>query len=192
MRSSGHRKSENEHYTTIRGILIPLWSSPPTPWTSPFSNGQLWHCKTATTIPICNPSRLVPKFQISVRAAQSTSPLPQTPLWKSFWIWIQKNEKTGCSHKSWFEVVNQCVRPELPEILWTLRHEVLPTPNQTSFATFWIQNSGDLFTLQKQMFHLDLSMTKRYTDISNTLIMDSHKNHSHVNLLLSSSRRTTV
>ena len=131
MRSSGHRKSGSEHCTIIRGTSIPLLRSPPTPWTSPFSNGKLCHDKTATTIPICNPSRLVQKFQRSVRAAHSTSPLPQTPLWKSFWRWSQKNGKTGCSYMRWFEVVNQCVRQELPEILRTLRHEVLPTPNQT-------------------------------------------------------------
>ena len=61
-----------------------------------------------------------------------------------------------------------------------------------SFATFWLQNGGDLFTLQKQMGHSDLSMTKRYTEISDTLLMDSHKNYSPINLLQSSSRKTTV
>ena len=61
-----------------------------------------------------------------------------------------------------------------------------------SFATFWLQNGGDLFTLQKQMGHSDLSMTKRYTEISDTLLIDCHKNYSPINLLQSSSRKTTV
>ena len=61
-----------------------------------------------------------------------------------------------------------------------------------SFATFWLENGGDLFTLQKQMGHADLTMTKRYTEISDTLLMESHKNYSPVGLLQSSSRRTKV
>lgn len=61
-----------------------------------------------------------------------------------------------------------------------------------SFATFWLQNGGDLFTLQKQMGHSDLSMTKRYTEISDTLLMESHNNYSPIGLLQNSSRRTKV
>lgn len=61
-----------------------------------------------------------------------------------------------------------------------------------SFATFWLQNGGDLFTLQKQMGHADLTMTKRYTEISDALLMECHKNYSPVGLLQSSSRRTQV
>ena len=61
-----------------------------------------------------------------------------------------------------------------------------------SFATFWLQNGGDLFTLQKQMGHADLTMTKRYTEISDTLLMECHRNYSPVGLLQNSSRKTTV
>ena len=48
------------------------------------------------------------------------------------------------------------------------------TPYQIrhSFATFYLENGGDLFTLQRQMGHTDLQMTKRYTEILDKLIVE--------------------
>lgn len=50
-----------------------------------------------------------------------------------------------------------CHRADTKFTPYQLRH---------SFATFYLQNGGDLFTLQRQMGHTDLQMTKRYTEIS--------------------------
>ena len=68
------------------------------------------------------------------------------------------------------------------------------TPYQIrhSFATFYLENGGDLFTLQRQMGHTDLQMTKRYTEISDKLLVECHQNYSPIGLLQSSSRRVNV
>ena len=68
------------------------------------------------------------------------------------------------------------------------------TPYQLrhSFATFYLENGGDLFTLQRQMGHTDLQMTKRYTEISDRLLVESHRNYTPIGLLQGSSRKTKV
>ncbi len=68
------------------------------------------------------------------------------------------------------------------------------TPYQIrhSFATFYLENGGDLFTLQRQMGHTDLQMTKRYTEISDKLLVECHQNYSPIGLLQNSSRRSRV
>ena len=65
------------------------------------------------------------------------------------------------------------------------------TPYQLrhSFATFYLQNGGDLFTLQRQMGHSDLQMTKRYTEISNDQVSKSHNAFSPVGMLQGSVRK---
>lgn len=68
------------------------------------------------------------------------------------------------------------------------------TPYQLrhSFATFYLQNGGDLFTLQRQMGHADLQMTKRYTEISDSQIFKSHSAYSPIGLLQGSIRKTKI
>lgn len=65
------------------------------------------------------------------------------------------------------------------------RHGVKFTPYQIrhSFATLYLENGGDLFTLQRQMGHADLKMTKRYTEVSEKLVSSSHKSYSPIQLL---------
>ena len=68
------------------------------------------------------------------------------------------------------------------------------TPYQIrhSFATFYLENGGDLFTLQRQMGHTDLQMTRRYTEISDKLLDECHQNYSPIALLQSSTRKNKV
>ena len=68
------------------------------------------------------------------------------------------------------------------------------TPYQLrhSFATFYLENGGDLFTLQRQMGHTDLQMTKRYTEISDKMLVECHHNYSPIGLLQNSSRKNKV
>lgn len=65
------------------------------------------------------------------------------------------------------------------------RYGVKFTPYQIrhSFATFYLDNGGDLFTLQRQMGHADLKMTKRYTEVSDKLVNNSHRSYSPIQLL---------
>lgn len=71
------------------------------------------------------------------------------------------------------------------------KHGVKFTPYQIrhSFATFYLDNGGDLFTLQRQMGHADLKMTKRYTEVSEKLVSSSHKSYSPIQLLDSDRRK---
>ena len=68
------------------------------------------------------------------------------------------------------------------------------TPYQIrhSFATFYLENGGDLFTLQRQMGHTDLQMTKRYTEISDKLLVECHNHYSPIGLLQNSSRKNKI
>lgn len=68
------------------------------------------------------------------------------------------------------------------------------TPYQLrhSFATFYLQNGGDLFTLQRQMGHADLQMTRRYTEVSDEQVYKSHSAYSPIGMLQSTSRKKKV
>lgn len=48
--------------------------------------------------------------------------------------------------------------------------KITPYQLRHSFATLYLKNGGDLFTLQKQMGHSDLRMTKRYTEIDDDFL----------------------
>ena len=52
--------------------------------------------------------------------------------------------------------------------------KITPYQLRHSFATLYLQNGGDLFTLQKQMGHSDLRMTKRYTEIDDGFLQLQH------------------
>jgi len=71
-------------------------------------------------------------------------------------------------------VRNYCARQGVKFTPYQIRH---------SFATFYLDNGGDLFTLQRQLGHADLKMTKRYTEVSDKLIVASHSSYSPINML---------
>lgn len=76
-----------------------------------------------------------------------------------------------------------CARSDTKFTPYQLRH---------SFATFYLKNGGDLFTLQKLMGHCDLQMTRRYTEISDDLLIASHNSFSPIGLLQTSTRKLRV
>lgn len=61
--------------------------------------------------------------------------------------------------------------------------KITPYQLRHSFATLYLKSGGDLFTLQKQMGHSDLRMTKRYTEIDDSFLQSQHTTFSPVNLL---------
>lgn len=67
------------------------------------------------------------------------------------------------------------------------------TPYQLrhSFATYFVQNGGNLFVLQQLMGHSDLRITKRYTDISEEQKKVAHSSFSPA-LLLEKKNRLTI
>lgn len=64
------------------------------------------------------------------------------------------------------------------------------TPYQLrhTFATYFVQNGGDLFTLQDLMGHSDLRMTRRYTEIDNQTKKQQHDINSPINALTGNPR----
>jgi len=68
------------------------------------------------------------------------------------------------------------------------------TPYQLrhSFATLYLKNGGDLFTLQKQMGHADLQMTRRYTEITDDQVHSSHSAYSPIALLQNTRRKVNI
>ena len=48
--------------------------------------------------------------------------------------------------------------------------KIAPYQLRHSFATLYLKNGGDLFTLQKEMGHSDLRMTKRYSEIDDDFL----------------------
>ena len=70
--------------------------------------------------------------------------------------------------------------------------KVTPYQLRHSFATLFLKNGGDLFSLQHLMGHADLRMTKRYTDIDEGFIQLQHKTFSPVNLLSEKKNRRLV
>lgn len=65
------------------------------------------------------------------------------------------------------------------------------TPYQLrhSFATFYLQNGGDLFTLQRMMGHSNLQMTRQYTEIDDVQVNKSHSAYCPVALLQAPTRK---
>lgn len=68
----------------------------------------------------------------------------------------------------------QCERAGVKFTPYQLRH---------TFATYFVANGGDIFTLQELMGHSDIRMTRRYTEIDSTTKRRQHQNHSPVNAL---------
>lgn len=69
---------------------------------------------------------------------------------------------------------NSCKKCGVKFTPYQLRH---------SFAALYLKSGGDLFTLQKQMGHSDLRMTKRYTEIDDEFLQTQHATFSPLNLL---------
>jgi site-specific recombinase XerD len=67
--------------------------------------------------------------------------------------------------------------------------KITPYQLRHTFATIYLQQGGDTFTLQKQMGHADLRMTKRYAEISDIQVKNAHKEFSPALLLQTTRKR---
>lgn len=52
--------------------------------------------------------------------------------------------------------------------------KITPYQLRHTFATLYLKNGGDLFTLQHQMGHSNLNMTRRYTEVDEELVNSKH------------------
>lgn len=70
--------------------------------------------------------------------------------------------------------------------------KITPYQLRHSFASYYISNGGDVFTLQNLMGHADLRMTKRYVEIDENQKKQAHKIYSPVNALQGASRLVKI
>ena len=61
--------------------------------------------------------------------------------------------------------------------------KITPYQLRHSFATLFLKNGGDLFSLQHLMGHADLRMAKRYVELDEDYIESQHNQYSPVELL---------
>ena len=61
--------------------------------------------------------------------------------------------------------------------------KITPYQLRHSFATLFLKNGGDVFTLQHLMGHADLRMTRRYAELDEAFVEQQHKSFSPVVLL---------
>ena len=61
--------------------------------------------------------------------------------------------------------------------------KITPYQIRHSFATFCAESGMNVFLLQQLMGHSDISMTRRYTDISQTQLQEAHSNFSPLELV---------
>jgi len=66
---------------------------------------------------------------------------------------------------------------------------IKPYDLRHSFATMYLNNNGNVFSLQKIMGHSDLRMTKRYIAITDEQLVEQHKTNSPINNILRKNMR---
>ena len=81
------------------------------------------------------------------------------------------------------EIARQCKKIGVKFTPYQLRH---------TFATYFVQGGGDIFTLQELMGHSDIRMTKRYTEIDSTQKRKAHSIYSPVNELSGKTRIVNI
>lgn len=53
--------------------------------------------------------------------------------------------------------------------------ESLPHTFRHTFAVMYLRNGGDVFSPQKMLGHTDLTMTLRYAELSQTDVIEKHR-----------------
>lgn len=81
------------------------------------------------------------------------------------------------------EIARQCKKAGVKFTPYQLRH---------TFASYFVANGGDLFTLQDIMGHTDLRMTRRYTELDNENKKRAHNIYTPINALQGAARLVKI
>lgn len=102
--------------------------------------------------------------------------------WES-WLFPSREGLQLTSHNMTKEFNKQCKRAGVKFTPYQLRH---------TFATYFVQGGGDIFTLQDLMGHSDIRMTRRYTEIDDTQKKKAHSVYTPINALSGNSRLVNI
>lgn len=88
------------------------------------------------------------------------------------WLFPSRDSNQMDTNEIGREIRKLCGRAGVKFTPYQLRH---------AFATYFVQNGGNVFVLQKLMGHSDLKLTLRYTDISESQKKEAHEAFSPIN-----------
>lgn len=138
----------------------------------------------------------VPADVAKTRTARSLPILPPTadaihrlirarhPAWGSAIPVFCSCEGTCLSRHTW--------RHRLNEYSEKLGTKVRPYDLRHAFALLYLRNGGHAFGLQKTLGHTDISMTKRYVNLSGNDLQEAHRQASPLNRLISAKKKERV
>jgi len=65
---------------------------------------------------------------------------------------------------------------------------ISPHTFRHTFAVMYLRNGGDVFSLQKMLGHTDLTMTRRYAELSETDVIEKHRQFSPADAIKSTNQ----
>lgn len=116
-------------------------------------------------------------------AAQLTKFIKIKPANWSEWLFPTREGAQMRTEGLDLEFNRQCKRAGVKFTPYQLRH---------TFATYFVANGGDIFTLQELMGHSDIRMTRRYTEIDDTAKKQKHSIYTPINALQGKPRLTKI
>jgi site-specific recombinase XerD len=110
--------------------------------------------------------------------------------------WEKAKQLMSARHPSWGEdipVFCSYAGTPLNAVTWGDRLELYskrlgvkihPYALRHCFALMFLRNGGNAFTLQKMLGHEDMSMTRRYVNLTSQDLQDTHRSASPINSLV--------
>ncbi len=90
------------------------------------------------------------------------------------------------------EMTSHCLCREFDKQCKKIGIKVTPYQLRHTFASYFVANGGNLFTLQDLMGHSDIRMTRRYTEIDGETKKRQHEQYSPINALSGKPRFTKI
>lgn len=90
------------------------------------------------------------------------------------------------------EMTSHCLCREFDKQCKKVGIKVTPYQLRHTFASYFVANGGNLFTLQDLMGHADIRMTRRYTEIDGETKKRQHEQYSPINALSGKPRMTKI
>ena len=132
---------------------------------------QISKTRIARTLPILHPTANTINKLIEVRH----------PTWEDDVPVFCSNEGTKLNVQTWGDRLEIYSRE--------LGVRIRPYDLRHTFALLYLRSGGNAFGLQKSLGHVDMSMTKRYVNLSGNDLQEIHKTASPLNRLITIKNR---